>query len=62
MSTVCTEFVLFNLQIGPYQVLPLWVRVDLQAKAKKGYSKYCKSSRVEPHRSIDKRHIQDTRW
>ena len=35
--------VLFNPQIGPYQVLPLRARVDLGAMAMKGYSAFPKA-------------------
>ena len=43
-SFVCTRFkcqtVLFDLQIGPYQMLPLRARVDMAAK---GYSSFPKA-------------------
>ena len=59
---VCTQFkcqtVLFDPSIGPYQVLLLWVRVDLGAMAMKGYSTFPKAPTwLEPHH-----HIQDIHW
>ena len=33
----------FDPEIGPYQVLPLWGRVDLGARAMKGYSTFPKA-------------------
>ena len=54
---------LFNPEIGPYQVLPLWARVDLGAMVMKGYSAFPKApALLEPHHQIVKCHIQDTRW
>ena len=45
--------VLFNPKIGPYQVLPLWARVDLGAMAIKGYSAFPKApTLLEPHPQI----------
>ena len=42
MSCVCTQFkcltVLFDPLIGPCQVLPLWIRLDLGVMVMKGYS------------------------
>ena len=42
MSFVCREFkcqtILFDPQIGPYQVPPIRARVDLRAMVMKGYS------------------------
>ena len=35
--------VLFNPEIGPYQVLPLRARMDLGAMAMKGYSAFPKA-------------------
>ena len=32
------QLVFFNLEIGPYQVLPFQTKVDLGAMAMKGYS------------------------
>ena len=54
MSLVCTQFkcqtVLFDPLIGPYQLLPLWPRVDLGAMAIKGYSAFPKApALLEPH-------------
>ena len=53
-SFVCTQFkcqaVLFNPLIGPYQVLPLWARMNLGAMAMKGYSTFLKApALLEPH-------------
>ena len=45
--------VLFNPEIGPYQVLPLWARVDLGAMAMKRYSAFSKApALLEPHHQI----------
>ena len=44
-QSICTQFVLFDPKIGPYQVLPFRVRVD--PGAMKGYSKFPKSSRLD---------------
>ena len=45
--------VLFNPSIGPYQVLPCRARVDLGAKAMKGYSAFPKApALLEPHHQI----------
>ena len=42
--------VLFNAEIGPYQVLPLRARVYLGAMAMKGYSAFPKApALMEPH-------------
>ena len=40
--------------IGPYQVLPLWIRVDLGAMAVKGYSTFSKAPALlePPHQII----------
>ena len=55
--------VLFNPQIGPYQVLPRRARVDLAAMAMKGCSIFPKApALLEPHHQIVSCHIQDTRW
>ena len=35
--------VLFDPLIGPYQVLPLWVRIDLRAMAMKEYAAFPKA-------------------
>ena len=38
---------------GPYQVLPLWARVDLGAMAMKGYSAFHKTTALlEPYHQI----------
>ena len=45
--------VLFNPYIGPYQVLPLWARVDLGVMAMKGYPVSPKApALLEPHHQI----------
>ena len=45
--------VLFDPQIGPYQVLPLSARVDLGEMAIKGYSTFPKSpALLEPYHQI----------
>ena len=41
------SIVLFDPLIGPHQVLPLRVRVDLRAIATKWYSTFPKSPRLE---------------
>ena len=55
--------VLFNPEIGPYEVLPLRARVDLGAMAMKGCSVFPKASALlgPRHQSVWC-HIQDTRW
>ena len=65
MSFVCTQFkcqtVLFDPQIGSYQVLPLQARVDLGAMVMKGYSTFPKASALQlPPHQIILGHIQDT--
>ncbi len=55
--------VLFNPQIGPYQVLPFRARVDLGAMAMKGCFAFPKvPTSLEPHQRIIQCHIQDTYW
>ena len=45
--------VLFNPLIGPYQVLPLRTRVDLEVMAMKGCSAFPKApASLEPHHQI----------
>ena len=45
--------VLFNPLIGPYQVLPLRDRVDLEAMSMKGYSTFPKApTLLKPHPQI----------
>ena len=45
--------VLFNPLIGPYQVLPLWARMDLAVMAMKGYCAFPKApALLEPHHQI----------
>ena len=40
--------VLFDLKIGPYQVLPLRDRVDREAMAMKGHSTFPKAPDLKP--------------
>ena len=48
--------------MGPYQMLPLWVRVDPGAMRMKGHSAFPKDLALrEYHYQIVKCHIQDTR-
>ena len=65
MSFVCTQFkcqtVVFDLYIGPYQVLPLQARVDLRVIAMKGYSTFPKApALLETHNQIASCHIRDS--
>ena len=47
------KHVLFDPQIGPYQVLPFWITVDQEAMAIKGESTYAKApALLEPHHLI----------
>ena len=47
------SLVLFNPQIGSYQVLPFRARVDLGAMAMKGYYTFLKATALlEPHPQI----------
>ena len=46
--------------MGPKQVLPLWVRVDLGVMVMKGYSIFPKAQRLESHDQIVLCHIQET--
>ena len=47
------SLVLFDPQIGPNQVLPLWTRVNLGAMAMKGFSAFLKvPALLEPHPQI----------
>ena len=57
------SLVIVKSLIGPYQVLPFWVRVDLGEMAIKGFSSFSKAPALmeSPHQ-IAKCHIQDTRW
>ena len=60
-SSISNNLVLFNPQIGPYQVLPF--RVDLRAMAMKGCSTFPNApASLEPHHQIVQCPIQDTRW
>ena len=55
--------VLFDPEVGLYQVLPLRARVDLGAMALKIYSTILKApALVEPRHQIVQCPIQDTRW
>ena len=57
------NLVLFDPLIGPYQVLPLQVRVDQGAIAMKGYSTFPKApALLQPHHEIVYCNMQDTRW
>ena len=40
---------LFYLMVEPKQVLPFWVRVDLEVMAIKGYFALPRSSELQPH-------------
>ena len=54
--------ILFNLQIGAYQVRPCWARVDLGAMAIKGCSAFPKApALLKPYYQIVQCHIQNTR-
>ena len=54
---------LFNTEIGPYQVLPLRARVVLVAMVMKGCSVFLNApASLEPHHQIGKYHIQGTYW
>ena len=56
------SLVLFIPQIGSYQVLQLWARVDLGAMVMKEYSAFPKvPSLPEPHSQIVHWHIPDPR-
>ena len=47
------SLVLFDQSIGPYQVQPLWARVDLGAMAMKVYFTFLKApALLEPHHQI----------
>ena len=47
------SLVLFDPLIEPYQVLPLWIRVDFRAMPMKGHSAFFKApSLQEPHHQI----------
>ena len=55
------SLVLFDLEIGPYQVLPLRARVDLGAMSMKRYSTFLKVPvLLESHHQSVYCHIQDT--
>ena len=50
---ISMQLVLFNPQIGPYQMLTFQAREDLGAMAMKGYSAFPKSpTSLEPHHQI----------
>ena len=44
-----SQIVVFDPLIGPYKLLPLWVRVDLGTTAMKEYSTFSKVPGLEPH-------------
>ena len=46
-TQLCGQTVLFDLQMGPYQGLLLWFRVDLVTMAIKVYSTFPKRTRAE---------------
>ena len=49
--------------IRPFQVLPLWARLDLGVMAMKEYSAFPKAQALlEPHHQIVQYHIEDARW
>ena len=50
-ASVC-QTVLFDSKTGPYQMLPLQVRVDLRAMAINGYSAFPKAPGLELHHQI----------
>ena len=51
--SISIQLVIFNPQIGPYQVLPFQARVDLGAMTMKGYSAFSKApASLEPHHQI----------
>ena len=57
------QLVLFNPQIGPYQVLPFRARVDLGAMAMKGCFTFPKApASLEPHHQVVQCHILDFHW
>ncbi len=61
--SISMQLVIFNKQIGPYQVLPFRARVDPGAMAMKGCSAFPKATAsLEPHHQIIQCHIQDTCW
>ena len=53
------QTVLLDPLIGPYQVLPFLVRVDLGAMAMKGFSKYSKASIQDSHHQFVSCYIHD---
>ena len=57
MSFVYTQFecqtVVFDPFIGPYQLLPLWAKMDLRVMAMKRYSTFPEApALLEPHHQI----------
>ena len=59
--SISMQLVLFNPQIGPYQMLSFRARVDLGAIAVKGCSAFPKApASLELHHQIVQCHIQDT--
>ena len=64
-SSISSNLVQHNYRFFfyPYQVLPLWARVDPEAMAMKGYSAFPKApALLEPHHQIVQCHISDTHW
>ena len=51
-SFVCIQLILFDSSIGPYQVLPLQVRVDQGVMTIKVYSTLLRSPNLELHHPI----------
>ena len=53
-NTIFYKYIfLFNPLMGPYQVLPLRVRVDQGAMVMKGSSTFPKPPKLEPHHQIE---------
>ena len=53
MFSISMQSVLFNPEIGLYQMLPLQARVDLGAMAMKGCAAFSKApASLEPHYQI----------
>ena len=51
-SEIKFKTVLFDPKMGPYQILPLQVRVDLVVMVMKGYSTFPKTPGLKPHHMI----------
>ena len=56
-NIIARTFVLFDPQMGPKQILPCRLRVDLRVMGKKGYSIFPKALDLEPHHQIECRVI-----